>query len=64
MAVACQLEERSIAVLEEIGARNQLALAHAGYGRLIGRRDAESAPVRRRHPWKISASVVPVPLWS
>ena len=48
MAVACQWGERSIAVLEEIGAGNQLALAHAGYGRL--RVGETQSRLRRRHP--------------
>jgi tetratricopeptide (TPR) repeat protein len=39
--------ERSIAVLSEIGAENELALAHAGYGRLC--RDGGDQSEARRH---------------
>src|SRR5205823_2312858 len=39
--------EQSIAVLSEIGAENELALAHAGYGRLC--RDGGDQDEARRH---------------
>jgi hypothetical protein len=39
--------ERSLAVLRGIEAENELALAHAGYGRLLGRQG--TVPAAREH---------------